>query len=300
MSFRKKERPVSDKLKQIDINGNKKISQTSQDKLLRLMYSTAAGRILLKPLVCPAVSSLAGSLLNTRFSRLFIQRFINSAGINMQDFETKEYTSYNDFFTRKIRPGARTISGTERTLISPCDCYASAYEITSDSRFQVKHTTYTIASLLRSRKLAQRFQGGYALILRLTVCDYHRYCYAATGIRSKIYRIPGIFHTVNPVAGDYFPIYKENSREYTMIHSEPFGDVIQMEVGALMVGKIVNHKDSRAVKRGEEKGYFEFGGSTIILLLQKDAVNLRADLLEHTAAGYETQLQMGNALGTAP
>lgn len=291
--------PVSDKLKQIDINGNKKVSQTAQDKLLRLMYSTAAGRILLKPLVCPAVSSFAGALLNTGFSRLFIRRFIHSAGINMQDFEKKEYVSYNDFFTRKIRPGARTISGTEQTLISPCDCYASAYEITQDSLLHVKHTTYTIASLLRSRKLAQHFQGGYALILRLTVCDYHRYCYAATGTQSKSYRIPGIFHTVNPVAGDYFPIYKENSREYTVIHSEHFGEVLQMEVGALMVGKIVNHKETCPVKRGEEKGYFEFGGSTLILLLQKDAVNLRADLLKNTAAGYETQLQMGNPLGDA-
>lgn len=286
-------------MKQIDRNGIRSDHDNAQDKLLRTLYTSAAGRMLLKPLVHPGVSKLAGKLLSTRLSCLFIRPFIRSNHIDMNDFEKTSYRSYNDFFTRRIRPGARTICGNADTLISPCDCYASAYKITEDQTFDVKHTRYTLRALLRSRKLARRFQGGVALILRLTVSDYHRYSYAVSGTQSKYYRIPGKLHTVNPIAGDFYPIYKENAREYAVIRSPQFGAVVQMEVGALMVGKIVNHKECCAVTRGEEKGYFEFGGSTIILLLQKDKAAIRGDLLANTAAGYETQIRLGDAIGVA-
>lgn len=285
-------------MKKIDIHGNKSDTDNAQDKLLRALYSSAAGRMLLKPLVQPFMSRLAGKFLSTRLSCILIPPFIRTNHIDMSDFEKKEYSSYNDFFTRKIRPGARKLSGDENTLACPCDCYASAYEITENRTFDVKHTEYTVRSLLKSQKLASRFEGGYALILRLTVCDYHRYAYAVSGKQSKLFQIPGTLHTVNPVAGDYYPIYKENAREYTVIRSPQFGEVVQMEVGALMVGKIVNHKQCCDVIRGEEKGYFEFGGSTVILLLKKDAVTLRPGLLEHTRSGYETQLRLGDPLGT--
>ena len=216
----------------------------------------------------------------------------------MSDYEETSYRSYNDFFTRKIKKGSRPVSGSSSDLISPCDCYASAYEISEDQILTIKNAKYTVSSLLHSKRLAARYQGGYALILRLTVSDYHRYAYAATGRQSKNYRIPGVFHTVNPIAGEHFPIYKENSREYTVIHSSHLRDIVQMEVGALMVGKIVNHRESCPVLRGEEKGYFEFGGSTIVLLLEKNAVTLREDLLVNTLSGYETQLRLGNIIGS--
>lgn len=284
-------------MKQIDINGNISNADSRQDKLLHFFYTTIPGRLLLKPLVAPWFSKLAGRFLSTRFSCRFIEPFIRSNNIDMSHYEEVNYCSFNDFFTRKIKPGARTLSGSEQTLISPCDCYATAYEITEQMTFDVKHTEYTLRSLLKSQKLAERFAGGYALILRLTVSDYHRYCYAASGRQSKNYAIPGFFHTVNPVANDCLPVYKENAREYTVIHSPVFGEVLQMEVGALMVGKIVNHKESCSVVRGEEKGYFEFGGSTIILLLQNDAVRLRTDLFKNTQNGYETQVRWGETLG---
>lgn len=285
-------------MKYIDINGNKKHADSSQDKLLKLLYTTRTGRMLLRPLVTPAFSKLAGALLNTRFSCRLIEPFVRSNAIDMSDYEETGYRSYNDFFTRKIKPASRPVSGSSSDLISPCDCYASAYEISEDQILTIKNAKYTVSSLLHSKKLAARYQGGYALILRLTVSDYHRYAYAATGRQSKNYRIPGVFHTVNPIAGEHFPIYKENSREYTVIHSSHLGDIVQMEVGALMVGKIVNHKESCSVLRGEEKGYFEFGGSTIVLLLEKDAVTLREDLLVNTLSGYETQLRLGNIIGS--
>lgn len=286
-------------MRQIDRNGHKSELDSGQDKLLKGMYTTTVGRILLRPLVGPGFSRIAGRFLSSRFSCPLITPFIRSNDIDMSDFEKTSYGSFNDFFTRKIKPGARTIAGDEHTLISPCDSYATAYKIKGNQTFWVKDTKYTLSSLLKSQKLAEHFQEGYALILRLTVSDYHRYSYAVSGIQSKNYYIPGAYHTVNPIANDVLPVYKENCREYTVIHSSTFGDVLQMEVGALMVGKIVNHKQSCPVKRGEEKGYFAFGGSTIIVLLQKNAVELRADLLANTAAGYETQVKLGDELGQA-
>ncbi len=204
-------------MKYIDINGNKKHADSGQDKLLKLLYTTRTGRMLLRPLVTPAFSKLAGALLNTSFSCRLIKPFVRSNAIDMSDYEETCYRSYNDFFTRKIKKGAREISGGSSDLVSPCDCYASAYEISEDRILTVKNAEYTVSSLLHSKRLAARYQGGYALILRLTVSDYHRYAYAATGRQSKNYRIPGVFHTVNPIAGEHFPIYKENSREYTVI-----------------------------------------------------------------------------------
>lgn len=287
-------------MKYVDRNGKKIVDDSHQDKLLHLLYTHVWGRVLLKPLVTPSFSKLAGRLLDTRFSTRLVPGFIKNNHIDMSYYQKTDYLSFNDFFSRKIKAGARIFSPEETDLISPCDCYATAYRIDPTLRVSIKHTVYSAASLLRSKKLAARYAGGTLLILRLTVGDYHRYHYPVSGIQSKNHFIPGILHTVNPIANDYIPIYKENSREYTVIRSPEFGDVTQMEVGAMLVGKICNHKHSCKVSRGEEKGYFQYGGSTIVLFLEKDAVTLRQDLMANTKHGYETQLYLGDTLGYAP
>lgn len=283
----------------IDLQGKKVINITKQDRLLSFLYTSIIGRMLLKPLVQPQVSKLAGRYLSSAHSRRLIPGFIEKNGINMDIYEEKEYQSFNDFFTRKIRRDARPIPEDPDVLISPCDCRASVYKIHANTTFSIKNTEYTLRSLLRSPRLAKRFRDGYAYLLRLTVDDYHRYVYAATGRQSANYHIDGTFHTVNPVANDYLPIYKENTREYTVIHSKEFGDVLQMEVGALLVGKISNHTEKGFVTRGDEKGYFEYGGSTIILLTEKDVATPRSDLLTNTAAGYETKVLQGHPLASS-
>ena len=287
-------------MKYVDLEGNAFEKSTSQDNLLEFLYTHAIGRLMLKPLVTPAFSRFMGKVLNTSFSKILIKPFIEKNGIDMSEYQDATYSSYNDFFTRKIKPGCRPLAGDSSTLISPCDGNVTVYPISGQTTFSVKHTEYTLRTLLGSRRLANRYQGGYAFILRLTVDDYHRYCYAANGIKSKNYRIPGALHTVNPIANDYTPIYKENTREYTVLHTREFGDIIQMEVGALMVGKIVNHHEEDEVLRGEEKGYFEFGGSTIIVLVKKDRVTIREDLLSNTLSEYETKIRQGEELAHVP
>lgn len=284
----------------INLQGKKVSNITNQDKLLSFLYTNIFGRMLLKPLIQPQVSKLAGRYLSSAHSKWLISKFIERNEINMDIYEECDYSSFNDFFTRKIKPDCRPVPEDLDVLISPCDCLATVYPIQENTTFSIKNTEYTLRSLLRSPRLAKRFRGGYAYVLRLTVEDYHRYLYSVSGKQSKNYHIDGTFHTVNPIANDYLPIYKENTREYTVIRSKEFGDVLQMEVGALLVGKISNHKQSTVVTRGEEKGFFEYGGSTIVVLTQKGRVTPRSDLLTNSKNGYETKVLQAHPLGILP
>lgn len=270
-----------------------------QDRLLAALYGCAPGRLLLKPLTAPWLSRLAGRFLSTRASRIFIKPFIKNNRIDMSQFEPVEYASYNDFFSRRIREGARTVDMEPSHLISPADSKLTVLPVTAAGRFTLKHTEYTVGSLLKNPALAAAYVGGWALIFRLTVDDYHRYCYAFDGEAEEPVVIPGKLHTVNPIANDFFPIYKENAREYTVVHTREFGDTIAIEVGALLVGKIVNHRVGSAVKRGQEKGYFQFGGSTVVLLLKRDTALIDADILENSQNGIETLVKYGEKIGIA-
>ena len=272
--------------------------EDSLEKPLNFLYGTTLGRLLLKPLTARWVSRLAGAFLSTPLSKGFIKSFIQKNGIDMSQFEDIPYRSYNEFFSRKIKPEARPTDMDPKHLISPCDCKLTALSIGEDTVFTLKHTPYTVSSLLKNEELANRFRGGTALIFRLCVDDYHRYCYTADGEKTEQVRIPGAFHTVNPIANDFFPIYKENTREYCLLDTDAFGQILVMEVGALLVGRIVNHQSGIAwVKRGTEKGYFQFGGSTIVMLLPPNAAAIDQDILEASQKGLETVVRYGEKIG---
>lgn len=290
-------------MKYIDKDGRITIEDSTQDKLLKWMYTHHLGRGLLKLLVRPCISKVGGWLLDRKCSTCLIGPFVTKNHIDLSCYKKQKYTSYNDFFTRQIKPQCRPLEGDGQTLVSPCDGKLSVYPIVhgkgEKSRFQIKNTTYTIQSLLRSEKLAKHYDGGWACVFRLTVDDYHRYCYIDDGKKSKNFHIPGVFHTVNPVANDVLPIYKENTREFSLLKSRHFKTVLMMEVGALMVGRIQNYHGACEIKRGQEKGRFEFGGSTVILLFEKDAVRIDDRLQQNTQRGYETIVKMGERIGEA-
>lgn len=281
-----------------DRQGNVVMEDSVQDRFLAWMYEHAAGRILLRPLISPVFSRAGGRLLDTGLSSVLIRPFIRAAGIDMSEYENRHYRSYNDFFTRKLVPGARRIDDSPESFISPCDSRLSVYRISGDSdSVIIKHTRYSLASLLRDRKLAAGYAGGYLWVFRLCVDDYHRYIYVDQGSVSQTRHIRGVFHTVNPVANDVYPVYKENTREYSLLKSDHFGKILQMEVGALLVGKIENQKHTGSVKRGQEKGNFAFGGSTIILMTEKDRVCPDEDILNHSKQGMETRVLLGECIG---
>ena len=279
-------------------DGTKIDGTTGQDHLLEVIYGHALTRMLLRPFLSPAVSDICGKFLSTRFSRRIIPSFVKKNHIDLSIYEKQEFDSYNAFFTRKIKAEQRPINDQKNVLISPSDGKVTAYPITQKGRFWIKHTQYTAAQLLKDERLAERYMGGWIYVIRLTVDDYHRYCYVADGRKSRQRKIRGVLHTVNPVANDYYPIYKMNSREYCLLKTKEFGTILLMEVGALMVGKINNHEeDSAQVKRGDEKGMFEFGGSTIVVMTEPGMTKPDKDIIQNTKAQAETLIKMGEPIG---
>lgn len=284
-------------MKYIDRSGNKWEETSGQDKLLAWVYGHALTRLLIRPLVSPAVSRLGGKFLDSRLSALAISGFVRKNHIDLQEYEEQKFCSYNAFFTRRIRQERRPVAKAGEEFISPCDGKASVYPIDGECSFVIKHTPYTVGQLVRSKRLASYYEGGYAIVLRLTVDDYHRYCYVDGGEKSGQIHIPGVLHTVNPAANDVVPIYKMNAREYCLLRTDHFGTVLMMEVGALMVGRIHNYHQRCKVEKGQEKGRFEFGGSTIVLMVQKNRVKIDEDILRNTEEGYETIVKMGEKIG---
>ena len=279
-------------------DGTKIDGTTGQDHLLEVIYGHALTRMLLRPFLSPAVSDICGKFLSTRLSRRIIPSFVKKNHIDLGIYEKQEFDSYNAFFTRKIKAEQRPINEQKNILISPSDGKVTAYPITQKGRFWIKHTQYSAAQLLKDERLAERYMGGWIYVIRLTVDDYHRYCYVADGRKSRQRKIRGVLHTVNPVANDYYPIYKMNSREYCLLKTKELGTILLMEVGALMVWKINNHEeDSAQVKRGDEKGMFEFGGSTIVVMTEPGMAEPDKDIIHNTKAQAETLVKMGEPIG---
>ena len=262
---------------------------------LSFLYRTLPGRILLRPLVSRRLSRLAGAFLDSRLSLPLIPVFIRRYQLDLRDFENASYRSFNEFFCRKVRPGRRPADPDPGHLTAPCDGWFSWHPIGEDLVLPVKQSRFRISRLLGDRKLAARFNGGICLVFRLCVDHYHRYCYIDSGTQVFSRFLPGKLHTVRPVALAEYPVYTENCREIALIRTDSFGPVIQAEIGAMLVGRICNHKKKGPVRRGEEKGYFQYGGSTVLVLLTKDA----ADLLPEYARDGSTErpVRQGQLLG---
>ena len=263
---------------------------------LRFLYHTLPGRIILKLLVRPGISKLVGKYMDTGLSKIHIRRFIKNAGIDLSEYEDEKYTCFNDCFTRKIRLENRPICDYEEQLISPCDARLSAYKISEDAEFVIKNSRYRVKDLIDGSNEAPDYRGGTCLIFRLCVDNYHRYCYVDDGIILENRSLPGKLHTVRPIAMGKFPIFIQNAREYTVMKTKHFGVVSQIEVGAMMIGKIKNYKRSGKVNRGEEKGMFLYGGSTIVLLIEKGHINIPEECFNATAQDCEVPVKYGQGL----
>lgn len=263
----------------------------------KFLYRNFFGRLLLKIITRRFISKFLGFFLKTRISKKKIPSFIKEGNINVDDYYVDNIKSYNDFFIRKIKEDRRIIDKDPKHLIAPCDSKLQAFKINDDSIFKIKDSYYRVEDLLKNKELASQYKDGYLLIFRLTVDDYHRYSYIDDGVKSKNVKIKGILHTVNPIALERYNFYKTNSREYCILNCDNLGEVIMVEVGAVGVGKIKNHQQQEyTFKRGEEKGYFEFGGSTIVLIL-KDNFIIDEDIIKNTNDGNETKVLLGEKVG---
>ena len=264
---------------------------------IRFTYGTVPGRLLAKGILCRKfVSNAYAAWQKSRLSRSKVQRFIEQYHIDVSDCTATEFSCFNDFFTRQR--GNYVNLTPENALPAIADSKLLALPIGEDAVFAIKGVPYTTAQLLENEVLAREFLGGTCLIFRLAPEDYHRYVYPDGGTQEQTVHIPGVLHTVNPLAAD-MAVSRRNARAYTVLHTAHFGTMVQMEVGALLVGKIVNHNEQPGgIEKLGEKGYFAYGGSTVILLAKRGALTVDADILEHSARGIETRVRLGERVAT--
>lgn len=279
----------------------KKQANTRQESAgLRFLYRTAPGRVLLRLLTARWVSKCSGVLLDSSLSRPLIGGFFRKNGINRDDYLPERYRSFNDCFCRRIRPELRPIDRDPAHLISPCDGLLSVYRVTGDTVLPVKQSRYRLPELVGDAELAAHYLDGYVFVFRLCVSHYHRYIYPEDGEKSANRFIPGRLHTVRPIALEQEPVFTENCRSVCTLTTARFGLLTQIEVGAMLVGRICNLHKEKTVARGEEKGYFQYGGSTIILLVSRDAIAEPTALLSATAQGEETPVRLGEQIAESP
>lgn len=274
-----------------------KREQSAPSKTVKFLYDSRIGGVLLRLLTCRFISKAAGKFLDCRLSRPLIRRYIKKNNVNMSQYEPENYRCFNDFFTRRVRPGLRPFEANPERFPSPCDGKLTVYDITEELEFTVKGFSYTVESLLKNDELAKKYSGGVCAVFRLAVDDFHRYYYIDDGNKGDNVFIKGKLHTVQPKALEKRRVFSENCREYTVMNTKNFGCVTQVEVGAMMVGRIVNNGGAGNFTRGAEKGKFEFGGSTIILLIEKDRVKLDGEFFENTAKNLETVVKCGERIG---
>lgn len=263
---------------------------------LKKLYGTKFGRLVMPVVLSRPVSKIGRIYTDTFLSKHSISSFIEKNHIDMSEYEDRKYKNLNDFFTRRVREGQRIVDADERSVVSPADSKLSVYLIEEKERIQIKGNEYTVHSLVGDKVDLSDYSGGLCLVFRLSVDDYHRYCFPVSGRVKRNYSIKGRLHTVCDISEQY-KVYQENSRKVMVMDSEQSGEMIMIEVGALMVGRIINHDVSDFTK-GQEKGYFRLGGSTIVLLVPKDTLMLDDDIVVHVKQHMEVKLRYGERIGS--
>lgn len=270
------------------------------EKFLRWAYGNPLGKAALHAFVKrPFFSHWYGRRMNQPRSSKLVKPFLETYEIDSSEFQEPPggFQSFNEFFYRKLSPGSRPISGSP--IVFPADGrhlgFQNAAEISS---VFVKGQRFDLPQLLGSHDLAERYSEGALVLSRLCPVDYHRFHFAVEGVPEESKTLPGPLFSVSPLALRQNLSYLwQNKRTLTKINTKHFGQVLQLEIGATCVGSTIQtFTPHQTVAKGDEKGFFAFGGSSTILLFEPDRVRLAHDLLENTENGVELYAKMGSTL----
>lgn len=285
--------------------GQKRVEKVYGHKVLSLLYGDGFLKGLFSKAVLPLLahiplfSEFYGYLQKRSGSAKKIAPFIQAYGVDASEFAETDFASFNDFFIRKLKPDRRPIDRDPNVLAMPADGRYLVYP--KFDQFAVKGKEFSLREFLGNMAASNRYSDGSMAIVRLCPSDYHRFHFPCDGTPSKATLINGPLYSVNPMAlRKRISILAENKRMITEIETERFGTVLYIEIGATSVGTIrQTYAPERVVKKGEEKGYFEFGGSCIVLLFEKGRVQFDVDLIKNTELGFETRANFGQSLGRA-
>jgi len=273
--------------------------------LLDWLYNSAPGWFLMEILLSRRwVSWLYGWLNQQGWSRRKIRPFARSLAIDLDELSCpiESFASFNEFIIRDIDLAKRPIHGDPAICVAPVDGRVLVYPaIAAGQYFTIKRATFSLAGLLHDGELTRSFSGGSLLVSRLYLGDYHHFHFPDAGVAGTPVSIPGKYFAVSPYAQQKFvPFYSENHRMVTLFDSDHFGRVAMIEVGAFTIGSIQQrYQPGARVRKGDHKGFFELGGSIVVLIFRKDAISFDADLCDNTLNGFETYVRLGESVGRA-
>ena len=281
--------------------------QVYGEAFLRWAYENPLGKLTTELVIKRAFfSRWYGWRMNQKASKKKIDPFIKQFGVNENDFLEKKsnYASFNDFFYRKLKKEARPIHEGENSIIFPADGRHLGFQNVDECKgVFVKGQHFDLKGLLESNSLGEHFKGGSLILSRLCPVDYHRYHFPCSGKVISQAFLPiagsGVLYSVNPVAlAQDLSIFWKNKRLLTLLKTENFGKVAILEIGATCVGSIVSSvENGDSVEKGSEKGYFRFGGSSVITLFEAGRIELDKDLIENSIQNRELYAWMGDRMG---
>lgn len=283
--------------------GQEKREHIYASRFLFWMYNTKKG-LFLTNLVFKQkwVSQFYGWLNKQKWSRKKIYSFVKNLDVNMKEsiLKVSDFRNFNEFFTRRINLALRPIRKESNCCVSPADGRIFAFQqIDGNTSFNIKNSVFNLRQFICDDKLADKYSGGSMIINRLYLSDYHHFHFPDSGVPSKSSIINGKYHAVSPYSMNrMIPFYHENHRMLTLFKSENFDQILCIEIGALTVGSIRQcYQPNTYVEKGMHKGYFELGGSTIVLLFLKGMIELDHDLCINTKQKMETYVRMGESIG---
>uniref|UniRef100_UPI003216ABD0 phosphatidylserine decarboxylase n=1 Tax=uncultured Draconibacterium sp. TaxID=1573823 RepID=UPI003216ABD0 len=283
-------------------SGEIRIENIPNEGMLKWLYASSTGKAALHILFKrKLVSQLGGWYMNSKLSAKRIKKFVDEYTINLNECQidnVSEFKTFNHFFARKLKKNARQIG---ENLVSPADGKILVFQSMEDvPAFFVKGSEFTLNSFLQNKELAKKYEGGAMAIIRLAPADYHRFHFPASGKVSASKPIKGHYYSVSPLAlRGSLKIFCENYREYCMLETKEYGDILISDVGATMVGSIIQtYQGNSEIKKGDEKGYFAFGGSTLVLFFEKGKISFDKDLILNTKNGLETYVRMGENIAS--
>ena len=274
------------------------------ERFLRFAYNTIIGQLGVFAIFKRKIFSVIYGMYAKRKSSVSkIIPFIQKYNLREDSFEKRvsDFSSFNDFFTRKLKPSARPISPRPNNIVAPSDGRILAYQSIEDTApFFVKGEKLSIDRLTKNFSFVQSFKNASLLIVRLAPIDCHRFCFPIDCEPQMTYLINGSYFSVNPIAmHGSFRNFLENKRMSTLLRTKNCGNILMVEIGACCVGSIKQtFSPFSPVLKGQEKGYFEFGGSTVLLLFEQGRVRFDDDLLGNTLNGVETYTFMGDSVAT--
>lgn len=270
---------------------------------LQFLYADPLGQILERLLV----SQPLFSRLYTRYKypvqqhQQQIADFVARYGVDLSEAESTDFASFAAFFERRLKASARPIDPRPEHLVAVADARLLILNLQAGSLLPFKQHQLSLLEIVRNRALAQQFAQGVALVYRLAPMDYHRFCYPDAGSHGPHTHIRGRLHSVHPFSlRSGLAVFKENERQYTLLKTAHFGPVLQVDIGALLVGRIQQAlPDGGNFAKGQEKGYFEWGGSTILQIFEPGRINWDPELLHWSTQGVETLVRYGSQIGKA-